>query len=268
MRSTVNRFYNNTLVRIQLFPSKNLLQKKQDMHNHYKNEIIIRFIYVLLSIIFGIIIVYIKADLVIWDITEPILRQKEQIIFINILDGFQSQIKVSILVGILCSLPTLWIQVSFFISPAIYQKEFKFFIKIVIGSSISLIISIIFLKKWLFPKILHFFLDFQGYSNYFPSLIDYLDIFFKISKILMITSQIPLFFFFLYFFGIIKDVFLIKYRRFFILSILLWSAFTTPPDFLSLIIVFVPIFFIYEFCLFFLFVISYKKNIIKNSNGN
>lgn len=213
----------------------------------YIYEIYLRIIYTFLGIIWGICIGYIESDIILCMLVEPLESIcNYSVIYFDITEGFKSKIKLSVLVGVFFTFPLFWIQVVFFMSPALYKKELKFLCIWVSISSIFLLISFFFVKDSLLPKIWSFFLSFQGDSVYYPSLIPYLEILFEIFALLLISSQIPLFLYILVYKNWLKKDFFIQNRKSFILILLIFGALITPPDLLSLILVFLPLILFYE----------------------
>lgn len=190
-------------------------------------------------------------------ITNPIL-------FLKMTEAFQAQLSLSLLMGLLLVLPVFWIQAWFFLSPGLYRKEQKLFLSLILSSFIFLSSGLLFTKDYLIPRVWSFFLSFSHLEpgsgdslvpdfSYLPSLIPYLNLSFEIFAAMIMSSQLPIFLFLLIHWKWVNEDLLVKRRPFFIIFFLVWGALLSPPDLWSQILIFLPLFSLYEFILLFLF---------------
>ena len=235
-------------------------------------ELKLRLSYLSLAFLLTTLIAFSQRDLFFYMLLKPldnILNLKDPslaspMLYLKMTEAFQAQITLSLLMGLLLLLPLFWIQAWFFFSPGLYRKEQKLFFALILSSFLFLSLGLIFTKDYLIPRVWSFFLSFShlepgsGSSlvpdfSYFPSLIPYLNLSFEIFAAIIMSSQLPIILFLLIHWKWVNEDLLVKRRPFFIIFFLIWGALLSPPDLWSQILIFLPLFSLYEFILLFLF---------------
>ncbi len=154
---------------------------------------------------------------------------------------------LAIVGGFILALPLITYQMAKFISPGLHKGEKKFMMPLVFFSYLSFLIGVIFSYKVMVPFSLQFFSslgtgDIQNnYSiNYYFSFITWLmmgsGIIFELPVVVFIFSMI----------GLLTPSFMRHYRRHAFIVILFLSAFITPPDPISLMLMAIPLVLLYE----------------------
>lgn len=163
--------------------------------------------------------------------------------------------------GAVVAFPFVFYQLWSFVKPGLKQSEIKSFRGIVFYVSILFFTGILFGYFVVAPLSVQFFgtyqiskeiINFFTISSYMSTIIStvfYTGLFFLLPVVLYLAAKI----------GIITGAFLKKYRKHAIVLVLILSAIITPPDVISQIIVFVPIFLLYEISIF-VVVKTEKKN--------
>ncbi len=244
----------------------------------YFKEIKYRTYQVILGFFFGFLMAQKERLNLIFALIVPLISSLESpsidFVYLTITEAFTVQIQISLIVGLFFSLPLLWLQVGFFISPALYRKEQKSFFLVALLSWILLSFSIYFTQEYLLPQAWSFFLSYGHSMNpdsgskliinseesllrepgigYLPSFGPQVFLFIEVFFAMILTSQIPLLFFLLIHWGYLRRQFFIKGRPWAIIILLLWSALLSPPDLISQIFIFIPFFLIQEITIFFL----------------
>lgn len=179
--------------------------------------------------------------------------KKSYFIFTHVSEVFASLLKISIFMSVLFTLPYFILQIWSFLCSSLYEHEHKKLLKLMKHTILFIIFGNIFFFKILFPWSWEFFSEFgttpQTHSVviFFENrLQDYLNFFVQ--------------FFFLFNFSIISFVLLLKivqafellttFRKPIYLGSMILSAFITPPDVVSQLILGLPMIFSYE-CLIF-----------------
>ena len=154
---------------------------------------------------------------------------------------------LSIICGIILSLPVITVQVWKFLSPGLYNKEKKILVPLILTAFICFILGGVFSYKVILPFSLDFFASMitADIQNNFS-----INYYFSFVLTLMIGAglifELPVASFLFSSIGIINPEFLRTYRREAIAVTIILSAIITPPDPISLIIMSIPILVLYE----------------------
>ena len=154
---------------------------------------------------------------------------------------------LSIICGIILSLPVITVQMWKFLSPGLYNKEKKILVPLILTAFICFILGGIFSYKVILPFSLDFFASMitADIQNNFS-----INYYFSFVLTLMIGAglifELPVASFLFSSIGIINPEFLRTYRREAIAVTIILSAIITPPDPISLIIMSIPILVLYE----------------------
>ena len=157
-------------------------------------------------------------------------------------------VQVSIVVGIVITLPNLFYQLWRFISPALKKTEKKYILAIVIYSTLCFLAGIAFAYFVMLPLALKFAAEFgtEAIKNEF-AINEYMSIIISVMLAAGFVFELPMVSFFLTKLGILTPAFMKKYRRHAIVIILVLAAFLTPgADPISQIVLAVPLVLLYE----------------------
>jgi sec-independent protein translocase protein TatC len=149
--------------------------------------------------------------------------------------------------GLILSLPNTLYHFWRFVEPALYPHERKYISSIVFFSTFSFLLGGAFAYYVLIPNALRFFATFG--SKYIENIIDVQSYFGFIAGIILacgIVFELPMLSYFLAKLGILSASFLRKYRRHAAIVILVLTAFITPPDVISWIMMTIPVYILYE----------------------
>lgn len=225
---------------------------KQMTFLEHLEELRWRIIYSLIGLIAGAIICWIFIDFLV----DVILLKpaRDAVIHLQNLRPFGQLMvyfQIAIIGGIILSLPNIFFQIWKFIAPALRKKERKYIVWIVIYSTLSFIIGIVFAYFALLPFTLKFIGHFgspQIENNF--AINEYMSIIISVMLGCGVVFELPLISFFLTRIGILKPEYMKKYRRYAIVGILILAAFLTPPDPASQVILAVPLVLLYEISIF------------------
>ncbi len=170
-------------------------------------------------------------------------------------------VQVSIVAGIVITLPNLFYQLWRFISPALKKNEKKYIFAIVIFSTLCFLAGIAFAYFVMLPLALKFATEFgtEAIKNEF-AINEYMSIIISVMLAAGFIFELPMVSFFLTKLGILTPAFMKKYRRHAIVIILVLAAFLTPgADPISQIVLAVPLVLLYEISIF-ISKISMKKS--------
>ena len=203
-----------------------------------------RIVWSVAALIAGTLVAYFYVDELMSFVTTP----AGKLYFMAPAEGFFAYLKLAVFAGFLLALPVILWQLWLFVAPALTQKEKKWALIMVPGSTILFFTGVAFAYLFVWPSAVKFFLGF-GSENLQPmlSLGQYLS--FLISFILPfgVIFNLPLALLVLAKIGIISSKFLAKQRRVMIVVAFIIGGIITPtPDVFSQTMMAIPILVLYE----------------------
>lgn len=202
---------------------------------------------------YGILIAMIAC----WGFSERIfnfLREPIQkylvgggLVFTAPMDKFMAHIKISFVLGLMLSAPYWLYQLWSFIAPALYKKERNIAIGFIFFGTTQFIMGILFSYFIVLPMAFQFLMTFGGEIDKPMITIDhYLGFVTHTSIVFGLCFQMPVIISLFGFLGIVSKRFLIEKRRYAVVGIAAISAIAAPPDALSMILLLVPMWLLYE----------------------
>ncbi len=161
---------------------------------------------------------------------------------------FMTHISTSFYLGLLGASPYIMYELYKFISPALYEKERKYSVKVVIAMYTLFILGVLLSYFVLFP-ISFRFLGTYNVAEQIHSTItidSYIGTFTTLTLVMGCVFQLPVIAFFLAKMELITSEILIQYRKHALLMIVITAAIITPPDLMTLILVTLPLYMLYE----------------------
>lgn len=161
---------------------------------------------------------------------------------------FMTHITTAVYLGLLGASHYILYELFRFISPALYENERKYSV-LVAG-----IIYVLFLLGILMSYFVLFPISFRFLGTYSVSakvvsnitLDSYISTFVSLTLVMGVVFQLPVIAFFLGKMGIITSKTLTRYRRHSFLMIMIIAAIITPPDIMTLVLVTIPLYLLYE----------------------
>lgn len=170
-------------------------------------------------------------------------------------EQFSTYLWTCLVAGLITGFPYLLWEIWKFIRPALKSKEAKPVKGFVLSGSFLFLAGILFGYYLLFPLSYNFLITFRISEGAFVetnnTLDDYISLLSTMTLVTGIVFELPIVVYFLTRLGIFTPGFMRKYRRHAIVVILIVSAIITPsPDVMSQLIVFTPLYFLYEISIF------------------
>ena len=162
---------------------------------------------------------------------------------------FLIHMKTSFYAGVLVAFPYIVYQIFRFISPALYANEKKYAGRVIIYSSLLFGFGILLNYFLIFPLSFRFLGSYQVADDVVNmiNLSSYIDTFLMLSLMLGIMAELPVISWLFAQLGFLTDTFMRKYRKHAIVVILVVAAVITPTaDVFTLLLVFFPIYLLYE----------------------
>jgi sec-independent protein translocase protein TatC len=212
------------------------------------------------DLLFGIVLAPQKSDFMLYRflcwvadaVSFPALCPEDfQTVLINtqLASQFLIHMKTAFYSGILIAFPYIVFSIFRFISPALYEHERKYTIWVMVYSSLLFGVGVLLNYVLVFPLSFRFLATYQVSPEIQNTinLSSYIDTFLMLSLMLGIMSELPIISWLFAKLGLLTDVFMRKYRKHAIVVILILSAVITPTaDVFTLLLVFIPIYALYE----------------------
>ena len=151
--------------------------------------------------------------------------------------------------GILLVFPYILYQIYRFVSPALYENERKYSVRVIVFSGLLFLFGILLNYFLIFPLSFRFLATYQVSEDVrnMINLSSYIDTLMMLSLMLGIMSELPVLSWLFAKLGFLSATFMKKYRKHAIVLILIVAAIITPTtDAFTLMLVFVPIYILYE----------------------
>ena len=215
------------------------------------------------SVLIGAIVSFYFIDQIIEILIKPTetLNSSMDLQVLKVQGMFMIKWGIALLGGIVVSIPVLTYQLWKFVAPGLYLDEKKYIIPLILSTFLSFLIGLVFAYTVVIPFSLSFFTSagFDGIENNFS-----INYYFSFITWLMVGSglifELPVIVFILSIIGLLTPAFMRHYRRYAIVVILVLSAFITPPDPISLILMSIPLLILYEVSIGVSWLVNRKKH--------
>lgn len=161
---------------------------------------------------------------------------------------FMSHITTSIYLGLLGASPYILYELFRFISPALYKNEKKHLTSVVTIIYLLFIAGVLMSYYILFPISFRFLGTYSVSDNIHNTITldSYIETFTTLTFVMGIVFQLPIIIFLLAKIGFVSSTLLAKYRKHALIVIMLVAAIITPPDLMTLVLVTIPLYLLYE----------------------
>ena len=161
---------------------------------------------------------------------------------------FMTHITTAVYLGALGASPYILYELFRFISPALYENERKYSVQVAGIIYMLFILGVLMSYFVLFPISFRFLGTYSVSSRVVSNITldSYISTFVSLTLVMGVVFQLPVIAFFLGKMGIITSEMLSKYRKHSFLVIMLIAAIITPPDLMTLILVSIPLYLLYE----------------------
>lgn len=161
---------------------------------------------------------------------------------------FMTHVTAAMYLGLLGASPYILWELFRFVTPALYEKERKYSVRVAFIMYVLFVVGVLMSYFILFP-ISFRFLGTYSVSDMVVSNItlhSYISTFSTLTLIMGLVFQLPVVAFFLGKIGAVKSAFLKRYRKHALIAIMVLAAIITPPDLMTLVLVTVPLYLLYE----------------------
>jgi len=161
------------------------------------------------------------------------------------LEPFFIQCKISMIAGMILSLPIIFYQVWLFVAPGLTRRERRMLVPFVSTATVSFCLGAFFFLTIIWPVIINFSLSYEsaGLRSWF-NLSAYVNFCLRLILIFGLIFELPIMVLLLSRFGLVTGSFLARNRKFAILASAIISAF--HADLLTMFVIMVPMYSMYE----------------------
>src|SRR5690606_38900436 len=183
-------------------------------------------------------------------LSEPLraqLPESSTMIATDVTATFMAPFKLNFFIALLIAMPFILYQLWVFIRPALYAKEKSLALPLFISSIVLFYSGIAFAYLIALPSILHFFISVSPETVApMTDINSYLSFCLKLFLVFGFTFEIPIITLILILIGVVSTQTLVEKRRFIIVGCFFVAMFVTPPDALSMIMLAIPMWLLFE----------------------
>lgn len=161
---------------------------------------------------------------------------------------FMTHISTALYLGLLGASPYILVELFRFITPALYENEKKYSVQVAITVYLLFIVGVLMSYFVLFPISFRFLGTYSvsGMVESNITLKSYIGTFTTLTLVMGLVFQLPVIAFFLGKLEVVSSEQLRQYRKYAFLVIMLVAAIITPPDLMTLVLVTIPLYLLYE----------------------
>jgi sec-independent protein translocase protein TatC len=210
-----------------------------------------RLIISVIAILVGFIVSYAFSEPLFQLLAAPLVEVLPEgttsLVFIGIIEPFFTYLKVAVVAGIVLASPVILYQIWAFAAPALYEEERRWFLPVVLVSTIFFLLGLLFAYKLVFPFGFKYLMGFAN-AELRPelSIALYFSIAIKLLLAFGVVFELPFFMTVLSRIGVTNAAFFSRYRRYAIVIAVVLSALLTPPDIFSQLMMAGPVILLYE----------------------
>ncbi|HEY6662037.1 MAG TPA: twin-arginine translocase subunit TatC, partial [Sphingomicrobium sp.] len=188
-------------------------------------------------------------------LVQPLLKAGQgKLIYTDIFEAFFVEVKVALFAALMVSFPVLAIQLWRFVAPGLYAKEKNAFLPFLLMTPLFFGAGAAFAYFVAMPWALHFLLSYQGdiggiHQEALPGVGNYLTFVTRFLFGFGAAFLLPILLMILERAGIVTREQLSKSRRYAIVGAAAVAAVLTPPDAVSMLMLMVPLYGLYEFAI-------------------
>ncbi|MEO7814614.1 MAG: twin-arginine translocase subunit TatC [Sphingomicrobium sp.] len=214
-----------------------------------------RLLWVVATLLVGFFICLSFAKPIFAVLVQPLLKAGQgKLIYTDIFEAFFVEVKVAFFAALMISFPMLATQIWRFVAPGLYAKEKRAFLPFLLMTPIFFAAGASFAYFVAMPWALKFLLGFQGnvggvQQEALPAIGNYLSFVTRFLFGFGVAFLSPVLLMILERAGIVTREQLSKSRRYALVACAAVAAVLTPPDVVSMLLLLVPLYSLYEFAI-------------------
>ena len=161
---------------------------------------------------------------------------------------FMTHISTALYLALLGASPYILVELFRFITPALYENEKKYSVQVAVTMYLLFVIGVLMSYFVLFPISFRFLGTYSvsGMVESNITLKSYISTFTTLTLVMGLVFQLPVIAFFLGKLEVVSSETLRLYRKYAFLVIMVMAAIITPPDLMTLVLVTIPLYQLYE----------------------
>ena len=171
-----------------------------------------------------------------------------QMIATDLSSQFMTHITTSVYLGLLGASPYIVLELFRFILPALYENERRYSLRVAVIVYMLFVIGVMISYFVLFPISFRFLGTYSVAEKVVSNITldSYVSTFVTLTLLMGVVFQLPVIMFVLGKMGFVTSEMLAKYRKHALIVIMIVAAIITPPDLMTLLLVTVPLYLLYE----------------------
>jgi len=171
-----------------------------------------------------------------------------ELIATDLSSQFVNHLTTAIYIGFLCASPLIVIELFGFISPALIENEKKYSVRITLSIYVLFLVGVLMNYYILFPISFRFLATYTVADKVHTmiTLDNYISSFVSLTLLMGFVFQLPIISFILAKLGILQASHMAAYRKHALIVLAIIAAIITPPDVMTLILVVIPLYGLYE----------------------
>ena len=180
-------------------------------------------------------------------ITTPIEERGVSVIYTAVSEAMMTQIKVSLIAGVVVVSPFLFYQIWTFVKPALYDEEIKVFRLLFVCALGLFLLGVIFCYRYVYGLALNFFLVAgENLATPMLSIDKYVSFLFAFVLPFGVVFELPIAIYMATRMGWVNYQKLASWRKYIFFAIFIFAAILTPPDVISQVMLGVPMYILFE----------------------
>jgi sec-independent protein translocase protein TatC len=203
---------------------------------------------IIISVVVLTIICFVFITPIINFLKFPLNGVKVQLNYFTPYEKFVTYMKIAFFAALFITVPFALFQLGRFVYPALKKNEKKYFFLFIFLIPLMFAVGVIFAYFALIPAAFRFFINFAAGDNVRPmwGIGEYFNLILSMFFISGAIFQVPLFLLFLIKIGVVKIETLVKLRKYVIVLIAILAGIFTPPDMVSMILMSVSLYLLFE----------------------
>lgn len=214
-------------------------------------------------------IAYFYSEQIFNILREPIVKYLPTggLVYTAPMDKFIAHLMIALVVGLIGALPFIFWQIWNFVAPGLYKSERRYALAFIVTGTGLFAAGVAFAYFFAIPMTFDFLFSFGGDLDKPMITIDkYLNFLTQFCLMFGFTFELPLVITFLGMLGLVSSQFLREKRRYAAVLLAIIAALVTPPDALSMTMMFVPLLAFYEISV--ILVALFEKKRVRAAQNN